>query len=163
MSPISTSALSPSETMREKPIRWLAVHSSIALAIESDWVTKARSPAGGMVVAAPVFRCRPGTITPTRSGPTTRRPRCLAVARTARLRGVERVSGGAAADQVDRTTATVGKRRQQLGQVLLRQADHRQTGLGRHVGERSEARFGGSPSGAAQRPDRTLEAMVPEV
>ena len=41
--------------MCEKPTRGLAVHSSIALAIESDWVTKARSPAGGMAWR---HRCR---------------------------------------------------------------------------------------------------------
>ena len=70
--------------MREKPICCAVAHSSIAVAMESDWVTKARSPGGGTAVAEPVFSLRAGTITPTRSGPTRRSPRACATARAAR-------------------------------------------------------------------------------
>jgi hypothetical protein len=46
MSPKSTSAISPSDTTCEKPMRRDAAQSSIAVIIAPDWLTKAISPAG---------------------------------------------------------------------------------------------------------------------
>ena len=66
---LDVGALAQGDDPREADPLARVAQSSIAVAIESDWVTKARSPSGGSGAAEPALSFIRGTITPTRSGP----------------------------------------------------------------------------------------------
>ena len=72
MSPKSTSARSPRDTMCEKPMRRDVAQSSIAVTSAPDCETKATSPASASVCAKLAFSPRCGVNKPRQFGPSTR-------------------------------------------------------------------------------------------
>ena len=72
MSPKSTSAMPPSETMWEKPICRAVAQSSTEVRIAPDWLTKARSPEQRLRLREARVESVAGTMMPRQFGPTMR-------------------------------------------------------------------------------------------
>ncbi len=140
MSPKSTSLIPPSDATCEKPILRAVAQSSTAVASAPDWVTKARSPTGGVKCAKLALRPAAGEMRPRQFGPTMRK-RCGRAA--ASIFSLQRLAlsplalpeaggyddGGA--------TAPGAELRDEAGHARRRGGDHREVRGDRKLGDRA--------------------------